>query len=432
MRAAFVKIWGETAGAISWDPSTNVVSFEYDSDFRMKGVELSPLKMPATGQVIYSFPELGTTRAESLSTFKGLPGMLADSLPDRYGSELLKLWLAQRGRPENSMNPVETLCFIGKRGMGALEFEPANSKYRNEAFDIDVEELTAIAAHLLKQKSSFLTNLEGDKKQAVLDVFHVGTSAGGARPKSVIAFNENTGQVKSGQTDAPEGFEHWLLKFDGIDQHALGPTKGYGRVEMAYYNMASACGIDMMPSRLLYENDRAHFMTKRFDREGATQKHHVQTLCAMSHMDYNQTRSFSYEQLFQVMRELRLPFSCAQQMFRRMVFNVLARNCDDHTKNFAFRIKENGRWELAPAYDICFSYSPQNEWVKDHALSVNRKRINIGKQDLIAVAKSIGYKRPVDTIDQIYETISQWSKYADQVKISPAHRDRIQAALPRW
>jgi serine/threonine-protein kinase HipA len=286
-----------------------------------------------------------------------------------------------------------------------------------------------IASKILLKKESFVTNLKEDEEKAILEILQIGTSAGGARPKAVIAYNDKTGEVKSGQTTAPKGFEHWLLKLDGVSDVQLGASKGYGRVEMAYYNMAMACGINMMPSRLLEENGRAHFMTKRFDREGGSIKHHIQTFCAMKHFDYNLVTSFSYEQLFQTLRELRLPYPDAEQLFRRMVFNVLARNCDDHTKNFAFRLKKDGKWELAPAYDVCHAYQPKHKWVSQHALSINGKRTNIAKEDLLAIGKSIKHKKAEETIDEISNTVGQWKSFADQVKVSPKLRDEIADTL---
>ena len=360
---AFVKIWGETVGAIAWNAETAVASFEYDSKFIAAKIDLAPIKMPISNSIkrIFSFLEL-----RDIKTFKGLPGLLADVLPDDYGNQLINSWLAQQGRPENSMNPVELLCFIGTRGMGALEFEPSQLKPNKRAFDVEVANLIAISQKMLSKRVGFETNLTEDEQSAMLDILKIGTSAGGARPKAIIAYNEKTGQVKSGQTEAPNGFEHWLIKLDTISDVQFGESTGFGRIEMAYYLMAKACKIEIMECRLLEENGRAHFMTKRFDRENGDQKHHIQTLCAMQHYDFNQITSFSYEQLFQTMRILRLPYPQADQMFRRMVFNVIARNCDDHTKNFAFRQKKDGDWELAPAYDICFAYRPDSEIGRAH------------------------------------------------------------------
>ncbi len=432
MNTALVKIWGELAGAVAWDNTTGYAIFEYDPKFKRKGWELAPIQMPVSeSKSSYNFPALRKKSDPALDTFKGLPGLLADVLPDRYGNELINLWLARQGRPLDSMNPVETLCFIGTRGMGALEFEPTTLKESKRTFSVDIDSLVDIAGKMLTKKEAFVTNLQEDEEKAILEILQIGTSAGGARPKAVIAYNEKTGEVKSGQTNAPKGFEHWLLKLDGVSDVQLGASKGYGRVEMAYYNMAVACGIEMMPSRLLEENGRAHFMTKRFDREGGSTKHHIQTFCAMKHFDYNLVTSFSYEQLFQTLRELKLSYPDAEQLFRRMVFNVMARNCDDHTKNFAFRLKKDGKWELAPAYDVCHAYQPKHQWVSQHALSINGKRTNITKDDLLTIGKSIKHKKAAETIEEISNTVSQWKTYADEVKVSPKLRDEIAATLIR-
>lgn len=426
MQVAEVKIWGKQVGALAWDPAQRLATFEFEPRFKTLGWDLSPLKMPvAANQSLFSFPELRSDKNDGYDTFKGLPGMLADALPDRYGNQLINQWLAQQGRPQDSMNPIEMLCFIGTRGMGALEFEPIILKENKRPFSVEIDGLVATAQHLLHQRQVFSTNLSEDEKQAVQEILKIGTSAGGARPKAVIAWNEKTGEVKSGQTNAPKGFEHWLIKLDGVSDVQLGTSSGYGRVEMAYYRMAGACGIQMMPCRILEENGRAHFMTRRFDREGGDVKHHVQTFCALKHFDYNQVRSFSYEQLFQCMRELKLSYADAEQMFRRMVFNVVARNCDDHTKNFSFLLKKNGKWELAPAYDICFAYRPGSEWVSQHALSINGKRSGITRADLLEVGASIKCKKSGEIIDEIVEAVSRWEQFANEVEVSPTLRKEI-------
>ncbi len=419
---AFVKIWGTTVGAIAWNAATGLASFEYDPKFVTTKTDLAPLKMPITNATnrIFSFPEL-----QQIKTFKGLPGLLADVLPDDYGNQLINSWLAQNGRPENSMNPVELLCFIGTRGMGALEFEPSQLQPTKRAFDIEIDSLIQISQKMLSRRDEFETNLTQDEQKAMLDILKIGTSAGGARPKAIIAYNSKTGQVKSGQTNAPSGFEHWLIKLDTVSDVQFGESTGYGRIELAYYYMAKACGIDMMESRLLEENNRAHFMTKRFDRDGGQQKHHIQTLCAMQHYDFNQISSFSYEQLFQTMRLLRLPYPQAEQLFRRMVFNVIARNCDDHTKNFAFRLQQGGSWELAPAYDVCFAYRPDSEWVSQHNLSINGKRKDFQREDLLLVAKSMNIKKATNIIDQIQSTVANWYTFADQAQVDPKFKERI-------
>lgn len=419
---AFIKIWGKTVGAVAWSAETGVASFEYDSKFIATKWDLAPIKMPIVGSTkrIFSFSEL-----RYVKTFKGLPGLLADVLPDDYGNQLINTWLAQNGRPENSMNPVELLCFIGTRGMGALEFEPSQLQSSKKPFDIEVDDLITISQKMLDKRERFETNLSDDEQKAMLDILKIGTSAGGARPKAIIAYNEKTGKVKSGQTIAPKGFEHWLIKLDTVSDVQFGESTGFGRIEMAYYLMAKACGIEMMECRLMEENGRAHFMTKRFDREGGEQKHHIQTLCAMQHYDFNQITSFSYEQIFQTMRILGLPYLQAEQMFRRMAFNVIARNCDDHTKNFAFRLRKGQEWELAPAYDICFAYRPDSEWVSQHNLSINGKRKEITKEDLLVVAKTMNIKKAMTIIQDINKTVENWYEYAEQANVETILKESI-------
>jgi serine/threonine-protein kinase HipA len=430
MQIAEVKIWGKFVGAVAWDTDNGLATFEYEPKFKSLNWDLAPLKMPVhENRNRFSFPELQKDKKSAYDTFKGLPGILADALPDTYGNQMINLWLAQQGRPQDSMNPVEMLCFIGTRGMGALEFEPAVLKENKRTFSIEMDSLVTTAQKMLDQREAFITNLHKDEEQAVLEILKIGTSAGGARPKALIAWNEKTGEVKSGQTKAPKGFEHWLIKLDGVSDVQLGSSQGYGKVEMAYYTMAKACGIDMMPSRLLEENGRSHFMTKRFDREGSETKHHVQTFCAMKHFDYNLIRSFSYEQLFQCMRELKLTYADAEQMFRRMVFNVIARNCDDHTKNFSFLLKQGGKWEFAPAYDVCHAFRPGSEWVSQHALSVNGKRKDITKADLLVIGESIRCKKASEIVDEINNTVNQWKIFADEVKVQPTLRDEIAKTL---
>jgi serine/threonine-protein kinase HipA len=433
MNVAIVKIWGQQVGAVAWDDQTGLASFEYDTTFKNLNWELSPLKMPInSGRGVFSFPELKQGKNDLYDTFKGLPGLLADVLPDRYGNELINLWLAQQGRPLNSMNPVEMLCFIGTRGMGAMEFEPANFNVNKSSFSIEMDSLVDIAKKMLSQKVSFQTNLKKYDEHAIMQIITIGTSAGGARPKAVIAYNEKSGEVRSGQTIAPKGFEHWLLKLDGVSDVQLGASDGYGRVEMAYYDMAISCGIDMMPSMLFEENGRAHFMTKRFDREQGDIKHHMQTLCAINHFDYNSVTSFSYEQLFQTMRELSLSYADAEQMFRRMVFNVISRNCDDHTKNFAFRLKKEGKWELAPAYDLCHAYRPNHQWVSQHALSINGKRKDINKSDLLVIGNSIHCKRAAEIVDEIESIVMNWDRFASEVGVSKELIEAIDVTIKDW
>jgi serine/threonine-protein kinase HipA len=414
--AAEIKLWGEMVGAVRWDAQNQLASFQYSPAFLKKQWDISPIKMPITeASRIFSFPELRKGKNESVDTFKGLPGLLADALPDRYGNQLINLWLARNGRPADSMNPVEQLCFIGTRAIGALEFEPAQIAPQN-SFDIQISSLVEAAHNMLSKKEQLDTNLNEDEEKALMEVLKVGTSAGGARPKAVIAYNEKTGAVKSGQTRVPEGFEHWLLKLDGVSDAQFGETHGWGRVEYAYYLMAKDAGITMMDCKLLEENGRAHFMTKRFDRDGNT-KHHVQTWCGIQHYDYNNLQGYSYEQLFQTMRVLRLPYPEAEEMFRRMVFNVLATNYDDHTKNFSFRLKKGGKWELSPAYDVCYSYDPTNIWVSQHTLSINGKYKTITEDDLMTIAKANNIKKGVAIIKEMSKIVANWKYYANKAKV---------------
>lgn len=419
VNVAEVKIWGELVGAVYWDDKNKLANFQYDKNFLEKGFDLSPIKMPIkNGDRIYNFPELRKGKDETIATFKGLPGLLADALPDRYGNQLINMWLAQNGRPLDSMNPVEQLCFIGNRGMGALEFEPASNKITKQSFSIEIKSLVETAQKMLSDRQGFDVNLQMDEKQALGEILKIGTSAGGARPKAVIAYNKKTGEIRSGQTDAPQGFEHWLIKLDGVSDAQFGSSHGFGRVEYAYYLMATACEVDMMDCELLEENDRAHFMTKRFDREGDNAKYHIQTFCGIQHFDYNQLYGYSYEQLFQTMRTLRLSYPEAEQMYRRMVFNVMATNYDDHTKNFSFRLKENEKWELSPAYDVCYSYDPTNVWVSQHTLSINGKHKDINRSDLLSIAKSNNIKKADKIITEIKEIVVNWNLYAKKAKVN--------------
>ncbi len=422
---AFVNLWGDRVGAVAWNAATGLASFEYEPKFIEKQIDLSPLKMPlanAKGR-IFSFPEL-----RDLNAFKGLPGLLADTLPDAYGNQLINTWLVQNGRPENSMNPVEMLCFIGNRGMGALEFEPAQLKANIRATDLEISGLVAITQKILNRREGFEINLNDTEQQALIDILKVGTSAGGARPKAIIAYDEKTGQIKSGQAAAPKGFEHWLIKLDAVSDAQYGASVGYGRVEMAYYLMAKACDIEMMECRLIEENGRAHFMTKRFDRENGSEKHHIQTLCAMQHYDYAQTRTYSYEQLFQTMRMLLLPYTAAEELFKRMVFNVLARNCDDHTKNFAFRLKQNSSWELSPAYDISHAYRPGSDWVSQHNLSLNGKRTDFVMDDFLFIAKQMNIKKAKNIVSNTQEVVNNWYYFAEQTGVDEKLKKAIGAS----
>jgi serine/threonine-protein kinase HipA len=421
--SAFITLWGQRVGAVSWNSETRVGAFQYEKEFLASGLDLSPLLMPLdNGDVIYVFQE-----NRNLPTFKGLPGLLADILPDKYGNALINTWLLRNGRSTNSLNPVELLCFIGKRGMGALEFSPEEPKASSGSTKIEMNELVQIAEQILMGKKDFETDLSHEEEKALLDILKIGSSAGGARAKALIAYNEKTGEVRSGQTNALNGFEHWMIKFDGVTDTQFGASHGYGRVEMAYYLMALDAGIHMMESRILEENGRAHFMTKRFDRVGGKEKIHIQTFCAINHFDFNEVLLYSYEELFETMRMLNLSYPEAQEMYRRMVFNVMARNCDDHTKNFSFMMNQRGEWSLSPAYDVCHAYRPDSQWVSQHALSINGKRKNITRNDLLAVGKLMNIKRANELIDEVKKSCAKWKFFADTVLVEPRLRDAIAA-----
>jgi serine/threonine-protein kinase HipA len=374
--------------------------------------------------VVFSFRQLSRS-----ATFKGLPGLLADALPDKYGNALIDAWLAQQGRPSGSMNPVETLCFIGKRSMGALEFVPATAPVTDTAVKVEIDSLVSMADRILNNREAFSATLSTAEEKELLDILKIGTSAGGARAKALIAYNTQTGEVKSGQAAAPEGFSHWLIKFDGITDSQFGVSLGYGKVEMAYHAMAVDCGIEMAECRLLEENGRAHFMTRRFDRPDNKTKLHMQTFCGLQHYDFNEVGLYSYEQLFETMRKLQLPYPQQEQMFRRMVFNVLARNCDDHTKNFSFLMNNRGHWYLAPAYDVCYAYRPGSHWVSSQSLSVNAKRSDITRADMLAVAKLASVKKGSAIIDHIGSIVQNWPKYARRYDVETKLTKAINATL---
>lgn len=426
---AEVKIWGELVGAVRWDNDRQLGYFQYTPKFLSKKWELSPIKMPVSaGSRIYSFPELRKERNEIEDTFKGLPGLLSDALPDKYGNKLINVWLSKQGRPENSMNPVEKLCFIGTRGMGALEFEPAQIKSDNKSYSLELDSLVVVAKKMLNEREAFLTNLNKEEEHAMMDILKTGTSAGGARPKAVIAYNPKTGEVRSGQGNVSKNFEHWLIKLDGVSGEQFGESSGWGQIEYAYYLMAKDCEIEISECRMLEENSRVHFMTKRFDREGNI-KHHVQSLCGLQHYDFNDMYGYSYEQVFETMRLLRLSYPEAEQLFKRMVFNVLATNYDDHTKNFSFIFKKDDKWRLAPAYDLCFSFDPTNHWVNKQTLSVNGKRLNINKEDLMKIAKENNIKKGEKIIEHINSVVKLWENYAEKAEVRNDLKLKIKSKL---
>ena len=414
---AKVRLFGMDMGAFRWDESYKVARFEYDKDFVAKGIEPSPIMMPVQQGRVYSFGNLNR------DTFNGLPGMLADSLPDTYGRALFDQWLALTGR--TSGNPVETLCFLGQRCMGALEFEPATGPASDGNMKFEIDSLVDVAREALSKKEGFGVNLDTDRKAAIAEILRLGTSAGGQRAKAIIAYNKDTGEVRSGQITAPEGFDYYLIKLDGVSAEAgFKETENYGRLEYSFSELVKRCGIDMTECSLIEENGRAHFLTKRFDRENG-KKVHMQTLCGIAHYDFKLQRGYSYEQAFNVMRRLRLPYSQAQEMFRRMVFNVVLRNQDDHTKNISFLMDSDGKWRLSPAYDMGFAYNPTGAWTKTHQMSINGKFDNLTRKDLMECAAVNNIKNASEIIDHTCDVASGWPILAKECGVPQSMIDSI-------
>lgn len=408
---AIVKLWGDTVGAVSWLDDRAYGIFEYDKGFLKKGLDVSPIHMSLDdarrGDGKFSFPSLNR------DTFLGLPGMLADALPDKFGNSIIDAWLSRNGRDSSNFSPVERLCYTGKRGMGALEFSPAIMGKYDASVSVEVSELVELAQEIMNERKALdvqLGETEHDNADAILDILRVGTSAGGARPKAVIAMND-AGSVMSGQAEIPKGYDYWLLKFDGVTDLELGEPRGYGCIEYAYYLMAKAAGINMMQCQLLEENGRAHFMTKRFDRVNG-KKRHMQSLCGIAHYDFNMAGAYSYEQAFEVMRKLRLSKADAAEQYRRMLFNIVARDMDDHTKNISFLMGANGKWKLSPAYDVIYSHNPAGKWTHQHQMSINGKRDYFTKEDLIFVGESISISRPEEIINDVVAAVNKWPEYA--------------------
>lgn len=422
----------DVVGAVSFDPEKGIGAFEYDPSFITKGVELSPIEMPLSNR-IYSFPEL------DYSTFKGLPGLIADSLPDDFGNAVLNAWVASQGRVPSDITPLQRLQFTGKRGMGALEYAPATQlRSLNASQQIEIQSLVSIAQDILDSRGNFEVELKRngqDDREAMMSLLSVGMSAGGARPKAVLAFNQDFTQVRSGQAKVPTGFTHYLMKFDGVSEHnknqeTFGDPLGYGAMEFVYYLMAKKCGVDMMPCRLLHEGNRRHFITQRFDRIKSG-KLHVQTLNGLAHVDYKKPGSFSYAELFGIARQLKLSAVDAEQLFKRMTFNIIARNHDDHSKNFAFVLK-NDKWSLSPAYDLAYSYKPGSKWVNSHWMSLNGKRDNFTRSDFYSLEKlsPIFNKRKIDTIiDETIEHVSTWHQLATEWEVPKTLIGEIQENL---
>jgi len=387
---------------------------------------VSPITMPLRTDP-YRFPTLPP------ATFHGLPGLLADALPDRYGNALIDAWLARQGRTPESFDAVERLGYIGTRGMGALEFRPALGPERTGSSEIQLAALVELASEVLSDRAELSASFAGeDREDALRDILSVGTSAGGARAKAVIAWNPVTEEVRSGQAEAPPGFEHWLLKFDGVSENKdkeLADPQGYGAIEYAYSNMAKAAGIEMTACRLLEEHGRRHFMTRRFDRTGDGDKRHMQSLGALAHYDLNDPNAYSYEQALLVIRRLGLPMAAIEEQFRRMVFNVLARNQDDHVKNIAFLMGRAGAWSLAPAFDMTYAYQPDGAWTARHQMSVNGKRDGIAFADLEAVAAvaSMRRGRAKAIVGEVRDAVVDWPSFAAAAEVPDAIAAKVRA-----
>jgi serine/threonine-protein kinase HipA len=424
---AEVLLWGTRVGAVSLPTGERVATFEYDPDFAANGIELAPLEMAPVPTRRYRFPGL------SPESFEGLPGLLADSLPDRYGNALIDAWLATQGREPDSFDAVERLCYIGRRGMGALEFRPATGPRPAKSHPLDVAALAELAAEVMAERSDLAASLSRPgREEALKEILRVGTSAGGARPKALIALDPETGEVRSGQLDVDPGFEHWILKFDGLEDKTrdLGASRGYGAIEWVYARMAASAGIEMTECRLLAENGRRHFMTRRFDRTAGGAKLHMQSLAALAHLDFRQPGANSYEQAFQVIRRLGLPASAAEQQFLRLAFNVIARNQDDHVKNIAFLMDRDGSWSLSPAFDLVYAYNPRGRWTSEHQMSINGKRDEITLMDLRQVAELASIKRgkAEELVARVLDAVERWPELAGEAGIPEERVARIQEA----
>jgi serine/threonine-protein kinase HipA len=425
---AEVRLWGRTIGALSLEDGARVAAFQYDPAFALSGIQLAPLVMPLSSQ-IYQFPGLPDR------SFHGLPGLCADSLPDRFGSALIDAWLATQGRRPETFSALERLCYIGVRGMGALEFAPALGPPLRRSAKVAVDALVDLASQVLTHRDSLQVSFSpGHRHEGLEELLRVGTSAGGARAKAVIAWNPQTNEVRSGQVTAPPGFGYWLLKFDGVSANQdkeLEDPQGYTVIEYAYALMARAAGIDMSECRLLEEGGRRHFMTRRFDRQGDGAKLHMQSLAALAHLDFNSAGVHSYEQSFDVIRRLALPMRSIEEQFRRMLFNVVARNQDDHVKNIAFLMDKSGAWSLSPAFDVTYAYNPTGLWTARHQMTINGKTDGFTRADFRACAQVAGLKRGRDEeiLAEVGSAVGSWPRYAAEAGVTARQRDDISRAL---
>src|SRR5580698_5288292 len=421
---AEVRLWGRMIGAVSMEEGARIAAFQYDPAFLDSGIELSPISMPLSRRV-YQFPSLAEL------SFHGLPGLLADSLPDKFGNALIDAWLATQGRRPESFNAVERLCYIGVRGMGALEFAPAKGPPLQRSAKVQLDELVKLASQVLTHRASLQVSFApGRRHDGLQEMLRVGTSAGGARAKAIVAWNRNTNEVRSGQVQAPAGFDYWLLKFDGVSANKdkeLEDPKGYTVIEYAYALMAADAGIDMSECRLLEENGRRHFMTRRFDRLSDGGKLHMQSLAALAHFDFNSAGAYSYEQAFDAIKRLGLSMHAREQQFRRMIFNVVGRNQDDHVKNIAFLMDKTVAWSLSPAFDVTYAFNPTGLWTSRHQMTINGKANDFTREDFEAVAQVAGLKRGKHEaiLSEVMDTVKEWPRYANEAGVLGVQRDQI-------
>lgn len=417
-----VHLWGSRVGRIEWLEDRQIATFAYDREFLNSGIEISPVHMPLSDEVFF-FPNLAR------ETFHGLPGIIADSLPDKFGLALMDSYFQNKGFVFNDLNSVDRLGYVGNRGMGALEYEPSQSVPVKQA-GIEMKELQALAEYGIRKSNNLVTQIEEDQSQGFQDILSVGSSAGGARAKAVIAYNHKTGEIRSGQLDYGSEFSHWIIKLDvGKEMETLGDPQGYGRIEYTYHELAKMSGINMAECLLKKENGRAHFMTRRFDRGPNGEKKHMVTLTGMRHLNHNDVTVNSYNQLFETARALNVPYLDREQLYRQMVFNVVFSNCDDHTKNFSFMLdQEDKKWGVSPAYDIAYSYDPTSQWVKEH-MKVQGKLTNITKNDLIQEGLKHSIKQPQFIVDEIAEVSTKWKMLAQKNGISPDRIKKIQNQL---
>ena len=419
IRVVKVNLFGKFVGAVA--PLKNkpgFYEFSYAPDFEKSGLEIAPLQMKLKSKKRFSFPTLAA------ETFHGLPGVLADALPDKFGNALIDEYLARKGTNPAEITTLQRLLYIGKRSMGALEFEPAEQDLRGDAATVPLD-----MAHLVDDARRAL---KGEFSKIAQDIIDIGSSAGGARAKAVIGWNPTSNQVVSGQFDLPDGFEHWLLKFDVGADRQLGTSAGFGRIEYAHFLMAKEAGVEMNDCRLLEEGDRAHFMTRRFDRAG-NGKLHMQSLCALAHLDFNMPYVHSYDQYMRSILGLKLGAAALEQAWIRCAFNVAVVNCDDHTKNFAFLMDETGKWTLAPAYDTCFSHNPgEGRWTRMHQMQIAGKKWDISAEDLIVFAKTYDIPSPQEKLQKVCHAVAGWPEFAKRAGVLEAESEKIRQFQPEW